>query len=81
MGNSLEQYDLNDYSCVNFAVSAFNAGRPGNPISFSPNGFGLGYTPNGLYNCLNTLKNTNPTEAPNISMGKLNAPTGHGECQ
>lgn len=77
---SLLTYDLNDNNCVDFAVAAFNAARPSNPIFFPPSGFGFGMTPNGLYNQLNYMKSTDPSLSSSIFKGKDNAPVSHGEC-
>lgn len=78
--SSISTYQLNGYNCTDYALEVFNSIRSGNEINVPTNPTTGGKVLGGLYNTLNTKKNNNAPEAGNISIGKYNAPTGHGEC-
>lgn len=68
------KYDIDNYNCTDFALDVFNKTRtdklqiplynlPGNELSTGTR------TPQGLFNKLQQMKNSNSTEASNITIG------------
>jgi hypothetical protein len=79
---SNSQYDIDDFNCADFALNCFNSIRS-TPLEV-PDTYRTfvwyGTIPNGIYEKLKDMKDTNHAEAANIFIGETNAPTSQGEC-
>jgi hypothetical protein len=68
-----KQYDIDEYNCTDFALDVFNAARSFPleiPMYDIPGGITAGgtRTPQGLYNKLKQMRDTNDPESPNITV-------------